>query len=408
MSNYLTLIESHVFISAADKEPAFRALAGKVADRDGGVFGDLLWVDHDALEQSQTLEQQLEAFGWPCVTDADGNIVGLRFTGSKEGEETLLFRTLAPYFQSNSFIVAEGGSEGRRWRWQFHNGKVKKQSAAKPRVKPSDLGEYYRRSTNVLYSIKVETHSHALRNAADFESRLSNAVASSGCQPAGYLPRPNRLASISPGFMADYLERNETESKAAFMELVLSRAPSMELSVTWHDPQRIDDMIRLFASYSASDTTSAYAYASVRVWCGEGTRQDIATSLFENLVQFLEPFWAEFIDCTQTGRRYSFAGLNAHTHYVPHLASTNYFGEVYTKFFGGIERVIRAGCDNVRQVGKGCFVEIASAVNAETFVAHRDAVERALAELQAFGSEGSFSGNVPRFPCGAASATRRA
>jgi hypothetical protein len=61
--------------------------------------------------------------------DDDGNIIGVNFIGKKlAGDERNMFRSIAPYIQSGSFIEMHG-EDGAIWRWIFENGKVKEVKA---------------------------------------------------------------------------------------------------------------------------------------------------------------------------------------------------------------------------------------------------------------------------------------
>ena len=52
-----------------------------------------------------------------------GEIVNLEFDGEKSGDEDILFRAIAPFVESGSFIEMRG-EDGCQWRCLFHKGEL--------------------------------------------------------------------------------------------------------------------------------------------------------------------------------------------------------------------------------------------------------------------------------------------
>lgn len=94
----------------------------------GGGWGngrkEWSWVSQDQVTKAETLESALEEWRFPVKADAEGNIISIYFDGEKLGDEDQLFKALAPFVKSGSFIEMSG-EEGDRWRWTFTNGTFK-------------------------------------------------------------------------------------------------------------------------------------------------------------------------------------------------------------------------------------------------------------------------------------------
>lgn len=126
-------------IAASEKAAALAAAKRLMEDhsqpRGGGSWGSgretshYSWMNnYPGNEKIHSLEQMFEEWRYPLRTDAEGNVIGIRFDGEKIGQENLLFEVVAPYVRHNSFIEMVG-EDGARWRWVFENGRCRRVEA---------------------------------------------------------------------------------------------------------------------------------------------------------------------------------------------------------------------------------------------------------------------------------------
>lgn len=96
-----------------------KALHGQesICDSSGPHFS---WVDND-FYLLNTIEELLTEFRWKPTKAENGDIIGLQFTGQKWGDDEELFKVIAPYVESGSYIKVIG-EEGAKWYWLFKNG----------------------------------------------------------------------------------------------------------------------------------------------------------------------------------------------------------------------------------------------------------------------------------------------
>jgi hypothetical protein len=76
------------------------------------------WTSCKTLLECKTLADALIEWGWEPICDDSGDISDIQFSGEKLGEEEVLFKTLAPFVEKDSFIVIEG-SDSKWWKWLF-------------------------------------------------------------------------------------------------------------------------------------------------------------------------------------------------------------------------------------------------------------------------------------------------
>ena len=81
------------------------------------------WVNNDAITEAKTLEEAFTEWNWDVELDEEGNVSHISFTGEKSGDYDKLFKAIAPYVESGSYIEM-GGEDGGVWRWTFNNGKM--------------------------------------------------------------------------------------------------------------------------------------------------------------------------------------------------------------------------------------------------------------------------------------------
>jgi hypothetical protein len=83
------------------------------------------WV-RDSYTESQDIKDIFCHWRWSVEFDDDGNICHIYFNGQKLGDDEVLFRAIAPYVKSDSFIEMRG-EDNAMWRWHFSNGICKEQ-----------------------------------------------------------------------------------------------------------------------------------------------------------------------------------------------------------------------------------------------------------------------------------------
>lgn len=86
------------------------------------------WVDRN-FYQLNSLKDILNAWRWEPLYDESGNIQQLEFTGEKLGDDELLFKTLAPFIEPDSFINFRG-EDNYHWQYAF-DGKTMKELQGK-------------------------------------------------------------------------------------------------------------------------------------------------------------------------------------------------------------------------------------------------------------------------------------
>ena len=128
MGYCMSFREDDFFISLEDNErgfPLVKELLLKIREDRRRHFA---WVDDEELNNAQSLDDIIDAFGWDVDTDPEGNIISVYFLREKHflreklGDEEILFEVIAPYVKDGSYIEMNG-EEGAIWRWVFKDGK---------------------------------------------------------------------------------------------------------------------------------------------------------------------------------------------------------------------------------------------------------------------------------------------
>ena len=106
---------------------AIKSVAGSETIKDGS-WRHFSWVSSARFLEATTLDEALQAWRWELYRDGDGTIGNIGFCGEKYGDENVLFRAIAPFVESGSYIEMNG-EDGSLWRWIFKNGTVDEVSA---------------------------------------------------------------------------------------------------------------------------------------------------------------------------------------------------------------------------------------------------------------------------------------
>jgi hypothetical protein len=138
MGYCISLVESKFHIKAANKKPALKAIKALAKDTSkmrSGTWADgaltqrrFTWVDTEEFLGAKTLEAALEAWRWEAGLDEEtGDVVHLNFQGEKMGEDEELWKAIAPFVESGSYLQISG-EDGATWRWCFKGGVLSEQS----------------------------------------------------------------------------------------------------------------------------------------------------------------------------------------------------------------------------------------------------------------------------------------
>lgn len=139
MGYCIDMQEAVFFIAKKDKAAALKAvkaLANDESQMSGGSYEygtgraikHYAWVSTDDFLAARTLEGAMTEWRYCPENDDNDNIVGLYFEGEKLGDETALWKALAPFVKSGSYIQMHG-EDGSMWRWCFDDGKFEEKSA---------------------------------------------------------------------------------------------------------------------------------------------------------------------------------------------------------------------------------------------------------------------------------------
>jgi hypothetical protein len=103
---------------------AIRDLAGV---EEGEPTNTYSWVPKKFYE-AEDIEGLLGNWRWDDVDiDKNGDIVHIRFTGEKLGDDEELMRALAPFVEHMSYIEMVG-EDDHRWRWVFVWGELREET----------------------------------------------------------------------------------------------------------------------------------------------------------------------------------------------------------------------------------------------------------------------------------------
>ena len=106
--------ESKFHIQVSKKVSALRAIKDLVTDKKGSFT----WIDADTIKSCRNLTDAMSEWRWDIEEDDAGDVVGVAFSGEKAGDDLALFKAIAPFVTSGSYIEMHG-EDGSRWRWVF-------------------------------------------------------------------------------------------------------------------------------------------------------------------------------------------------------------------------------------------------------------------------------------------------
>jgi hypothetical protein len=116
----ITLKQSKFYIDNKNRDKALSAIKRNKKIWEGV---DPRWVKE--IESATTLEDALWCLGWDFQgLGEDGKkLQRIFFVGENLWEDEKLFRVIAPYVKSGSYIEMFG-EDGEQWRWCFEKGKL--------------------------------------------------------------------------------------------------------------------------------------------------------------------------------------------------------------------------------------------------------------------------------------------
>lgn len=101
-------------------------LVGNMTCKDyvcGNIIPHFRWINTQTVLESKSLKDALIEIRYKPKFNKSGDIMNVKFTGEKYGDEDIFFHALAPYVESGSYIDFEGEDEAT-WKWLFENGEV--------------------------------------------------------------------------------------------------------------------------------------------------------------------------------------------------------------------------------------------------------------------------------------------
>ena len=115
MADRMVQIQKRCIIKKPHFEKALQSLRAvcnvgemPVEDLSGKHFS---FVEPEEILQAKNFEQALSAIRFSPVSDAEGNICELHFTGEKQGDEHIFLKAQAPFVEKGSclsFVLEEG------------------------------------------------------------------------------------------------------------------------------------------------------------------------------------------------------------------------------------------------------------------------------------------------------------
>lgn len=136
MGYYMDMQDCKFHIPAAhfaDALSAIKALMHDTGAMHGGAWsgGEKVerwysWVNNSAVLEAETLADALSAWRWDAHLSDNGDVSYLYFRGEKAGQDDVLFRAIAPYVTSGSYVCMRG-EDGALWRWYFEGGRCLEQ-----------------------------------------------------------------------------------------------------------------------------------------------------------------------------------------------------------------------------------------------------------------------------------------
>jgi hypothetical protein len=128
MGYYIRVTDSKFFIPKEQQEAAFVAiknLVGRETIKDASGY-HFSYVKTQDFLKAENLHDALKAWRWKVYFNPNGDIDSIAFHGEKWGDERILFETLAPFIENDSFIEFYGQDDGKSWRFVFEDGKLRK------------------------------------------------------------------------------------------------------------------------------------------------------------------------------------------------------------------------------------------------------------------------------------------
>ena len=137
MGYCVTMDCSGVTVSKDNVEKALAAVKATAQQMDkmnGGSYQGgvtvakwFAWVDIDSLVGATTLKDALRAWRYNAVANEDGSVEVDYFRGEKLGDDSVLWKALAPFVDPEGVIYCTG-EDDFHWKWTFKGGSFKEVS----------------------------------------------------------------------------------------------------------------------------------------------------------------------------------------------------------------------------------------------------------------------------------------
>jgi hypothetical protein len=126
MGYCMSLNDAKFSILAKNKDAALAAIKA-LATQTSKMYGQdgdrkFSWVETSNFLDAKTFAEAMDAWRWDVAQDEHGNVISIEFNGTKLGDDLTLFKAIAPYVTSGSYIEMHG-EDGGWWRWCFDGAK---------------------------------------------------------------------------------------------------------------------------------------------------------------------------------------------------------------------------------------------------------------------------------------------
>lgn len=130
MGYHINLTEADFRIDAENTRDALDTIRELMADPSADRHGysaqsgrHFSWLNNATPEDWDSLQDAMADWRFPVELDDDQNVVDIRFSGQKIGDENQLFDVIAPYVEDGSYLEFRG-EDGDVWRLVFDDDSV--------------------------------------------------------------------------------------------------------------------------------------------------------------------------------------------------------------------------------------------------------------------------------------------
>lgn len=119
--------DSEFRIEEENKQNALEAIR-TLMEEEGHTPRDksFAWLNGVNQDEWDYFKEAMRDWRFPVELDDELNVVGINFNGQKIGDEEELFRAIAPYVVTGSYITFFGRGDGHHWRIEFQENDIEK------------------------------------------------------------------------------------------------------------------------------------------------------------------------------------------------------------------------------------------------------------------------------------------